>query len=245
MLKSWIRELPDELFPKAIQTKLANEYQGATSTPQAMRDALSQLPPYNYYLLFAITCHIAILLSKSDKNKMTYQNLCICFQPCIGIDGFCFYFLVCDWSSCWQGCWTEKEAYNQEESLRIDILDGVPPSSAGQSSFMSNDRDLFEFEHQPTIAVTSSGSRPHTGGGESSSAPSSATRERHRPAGIAAPDTISSASAAAQQGVNYRTSALRSRPGNRQGGHSPPPSLAPLPIFSPMRLSQYYDEHHN
>ncbi|OKL61770.1 hypothetical protein UA08_02462 [Talaromyces atroroseus] len=115
MFKAWLRELPDELLPKTTQQMIAEKCEGATTAPQLLKDELSKLPPYNYYLLFAITCHLNLLHSYVDQNKMNYQNLCICFQPCMKIDGFCFQFLVCDWKNCWQGCWTEKEWVQDEQ----------------------------------------------------------------------------------------------------------------------------------
>lgn len=121
LFKAWLRELPDELFPKATQDRIAQECEGATTAPQLLKDELSKLPPYNYYLLFAITCHLNLLHSYVDQNKMDYRNLCICFQPCMKIDAFCFQFLVCDWKNCWQGCWTEKE-YVQKE-MEMDELE--------------------------------------------------------------------------------------------------------------------------
>jgi hypothetical protein len=114
MFKSWLRELPDEILPKSVQNKIATQCAGATSAPQLLKDELSRLPPFHYYLLFAITCHLSLLHSYAEKNKMDYRNLCICFQPCLRIDPFCFQFLVMDWKNCWQGCWTEKE-YLEEE----------------------------------------------------------------------------------------------------------------------------------
>ncbi|KAL2857850.1 hypothetical protein BJY01DRAFT_116176 [Aspergillus pseudoustus] len=117
MFKAWLRELPDELFPKEIQAKIAQQCEGATTAPQMLKDELSKLPPYNYYLLFAITCHLNLLHSYVDQNKMDYRNLCICFQPCMKIDSFCFHFLVCDWKNCWQGCWTEKEYLQREREM--------------------------------------------------------------------------------------------------------------------------------
>jgi hypothetical protein len=100
-----------------------------------LKDELSKLPPFNYYLLFAITCHISLLHSCSEFNKMNYNNLCICFQPAIKIDAFCFQFLILDWRNCWQGCWTEKE-YLAEE---VKLLEGLErpqltPSRNGHSS---------------------------------------------------------------------------------------------------------------
>ncbi|KIW82902.1 hypothetical protein Z517_02145 [Fonsecaea pedrosoi CBS 271.37] len=132
MFKSWLRELPDEILPKSVQNKIATQCAGATSAPQLLKDELSRLPPFNYYLLFAITCHLSLLNSYAEKNKMDYRNLCICFQPCLKIDAFCFQFLVMDWKNCWQGCWTEKEyleeeyryeregSVNESEDLAID-----------------------------------------------------------------------------------------------------------------------------
>ncbi|KAL1958294.1 hypothetical protein VTO42DRAFT_4611 [Malbranchea cinnamomea] len=114
MFKAWLRELPDEIFPRETQAKIEEQCAGATTVPQMLKDELSKLPPFNYYLLFAITCHLSLLHSYVDKNKMDYRNLCICFQPCMKIDAFCFQFLVCDWKNCWQGCWTEKEYLEKE-----------------------------------------------------------------------------------------------------------------------------------
>jgi hypothetical protein len=147
MFKSWLRELPDEIFPKATQQKIAEQCAGATKTPQLLKDELSMLPPFNYYLLFAITCHLSLLHSFAEKNKMDYRNLCICFQPCLKIDGFCFQFLVQDWKNCWQGCWTEKEFL--EEEYRY-AREGSPVT---QDALLADDR-----------AISSSGSSQHAQG---------------------------------------------------------------------------------
>ncbi|PGG96521.1 hypothetical protein GX51_07793 [Blastomyces parvus] len=148
MFKAWLRELPDEIFPKATQAMIAEKCAGATTAPQLLKDELSKLPPFNYYLLFAITCHLSLLHSYVDKNKMDYRNLCICFQPCMKIDGFCFQFLVCDWKNCWQGCWTEKEylaielevekkarteAQQESTNAKETVVDDRAVSSSGSS----------------------------------------------------------------------------------------------------------------
>ncbi|KYK58211.1 RhoGAP domain containing protein [Drechmeria coniospora] len=117
MLKAWLRELPDELFPKEAQNRIARECEGATEVPQMLVDELSNLSPFNYYLLFAITCHLSLLLAHSDKNKMDFRNLCICFQPCMKIDAFSFKFLVCDWRNCWKGCKNEAKFIEEEYLL--------------------------------------------------------------------------------------------------------------------------------
>lgn len=127
MLKAWLRELPDELFPKEAQDRVSRECAGAETVPQLLIEELSNLSPFNYYLLFAITCHLSLLLAHSDKNKMDFRNLCICFQPCMKIDAFCFKFLVCDWRDCWKGCKTEAK-YIEEE---YQLFDQPPPPGLG------------------------------------------------------------------------------------------------------------------
>ena len=130
MFKAWLRQLPSEILPKDIQARVAEQCAGAREAPQVLKDELSLLPPWNYYLLFAITCHLSLLTAHAAKNKMTYNNLCICFQPALKIDAFCFQFLVQDWRNCWQGCWTEKEALEAE----YGVLNGDLPSSSGSGA---------------------------------------------------------------------------------------------------------------
>jgi hypothetical protein len=126
MLKAWLRELPDELFPKEAQDRISRECAGAEKVPELLIEELSNLPPFNYYLLFAITCHLSLLLAHSEKNKMDFRNLCICFQPCMKIDAFCFKFLVCDWRECWKGCKNEAKYIEEEYAL----FDQPPPKAA-------------------------------------------------------------------------------------------------------------------
>lgn len=130
LFKAWLRDLPTEILPKAVQEKVSKECAGATEVPQLFKDELSMLPPWNYYLLFATTCHLSLLHAYVEKNKMNYNNLCICFQPCLKIDAFSFHFLVCDWRNCWQGCWTERQ-YLEEE---YRVLDGHGDNNDGLDS---------------------------------------------------------------------------------------------------------------
>lgn len=129
MFKAWLRELPDEIFPRDIQARISDACSGAIETPQMLKDELSRLSPYNYYLLFAITCHLSMMYSYVDKNKMTYYNIFVCLSPCLKIDAFCLQFLVCDWKNCWQGCWTEKEALTIERAMDEGTI--PPPNSSG------------------------------------------------------------------------------------------------------------------
>jgi hypothetical protein len=136
MLKAWLRELPDEIFPKKAQDRISKQAGGSEAVPQILIDELSNLPPFNYYLLFAITCHLSLLLAHSDKNKMDYRNLCICFQPCMKIDAYCFKFLVCDWRDCWKGCKTESYYIDEEYKIfeAAERSDRPPNSAEGRSS---------------------------------------------------------------------------------------------------------------
>lgn len=137
MLKAWLRELPDELFPKESQDRIARECAGSEEVPQLLIDELSSLSPFNYYLLFAITCHLSLLLAHSDKNKMDFRNLCICFQPCMKIDAFCFKFLVCDWRNCWKGCKSEAKFIEEEYKL----FDQPPPRGLSEPAQLTGNAE--------------------------------------------------------------------------------------------------------
>lgn len=150
MLKAWFRELPDELLPKAAQDRIARECASSDKVPQLLIDELSNLSPFNYYLLFAITCHLSLLLAHSEKNKMDYRNLCICFQPCMKIDALCFRYLVCDWRECWKGCKTEAFYVEQEYMLFDQAQHSLRPLLASYSS-----TSHAEYEHNTSSSGSS------------------------------------------------------------------------------------------
>ncbi|KAH9994907.1 hypothetical protein F4779DRAFT_631728 [Xylariaceae sp. FL0662B] len=166
MLKAWLRELPDELFPKEAQERISRECAGAEEVPQMLIDELSNLSPFNYYLLFAITCHLSLLLAHSDKNKMDFRNLCICFQPCMKIDAFCFKFLVCDWRLCWQGCKNEAKYIEDEymvfkqpipRGLTMETFNGStdqsrPSSDSSRPSVSPNEPQNGKLRKKPVPA---------------------------------------------------------------------------------------------
>ena len=125
MLKAWFRELPTEVMPASRQKALGaqlekqnpNYRNQGQEAPQLLRDTLSELPPFNYYLLFAITCHLSLLLTNKDRNKMDLNNLAVCVGPCLNLERWLFNYLVGDWRHCWQGCFTEKEYLNVERMV--------------------------------------------------------------------------------------------------------------------------------
>lgn len=176
MLKAWLRELPDELLPRAAQDRIARECAGSEEVPQQLVDELSNLSPFNYYLLFAITCHLSLLLAHSEKNKMDFRNLCICFQPCMKMDAFCFKFLVCDWRDCWKGCKTEA-AYIEQEYM---LFDQMPPGSAGgQSSTAVESHDERNVSSSDS-SKPSSVSLEHQGRKHSHEKPRKASGEKNQ-----------------------------------------------------------------
>ncbi|KAF2861126.1 Rho GTPase activation protein [Piedraia hortae CBS 480.64] len=125
VLKKWLTDLPTEMMPLSLQQSLAAELEQENPdfknigqpAPQRLRDVLSELPPFNYYLLFAVTCHLSLLLSNQDKNKMDLHNLNICIGPCLKLERWLFNYLVGDWRHCWQGCFTEKQYLEAEKAL--------------------------------------------------------------------------------------------------------------------------------
>ncbi|CAG7554513.1 unnamed protein product [Fusarium equiseti] len=164
MLKAWLRELPDELFPKAAQDRISKECAGSEEVPELLVEELSNLSPFNYYLLFAITCHLSLLLAHSDKNKMDFRNLCICFQPCMKIDAFCFKFLVCDWRDCWRGCKNEAK-YIEEEYV---IFDQPPPRGLAEPAKPRPQEESEDDRQQLSSSGSSKKSDRHSPGNQNS-----------------------------------------------------------------------------
>ena len=175
MLKTWLRELPTEIFPQDLQRALGAELKADNEhfmavgqpAPQKLRDALSELPPFNYYLLFAITCHLSLLLSHQERNRMDLNNLSICIGPCLHLDRWLFNYLVGDWRNCWQGCWTEKEQLDEEKRV-TDPAYMPPPSSSGTGTYHSaSSRGLAEtmssldMEERAVSSGNESGSSGH------------------------------------------------------------------------------------
>lgn len=221
MLKAWLRELPTELLPKRIQEKVVKECYGSETVPQLLIDELSKLPPYNYYLLFAITCHLSLLLAHSDKNKMDFRNLCICFQPCMKIDAYCFKFLVCDWRECWKGCNQESKFIEEEYAL----LESDMPKS------VSEGQSLDERAIQERAVSSSGSSKQSNSGAEHQSHQQSQARLKKKPAQLSESNgnIISNAPAAAPTHHDVD----RDRP-ETAGGSKDLRPLSPIKPLSPI-----------
>lgn len=159
LFKEWIRELPEEIFPKESQARvvaqLPHELPDRGYVPEILRNELQHLPPFNYYLLFAITCHLSLLLSYETKNKMTLDNLYRCFNQSLKLDGRIFYTLVGDWRQCWAGCLTEDDFLKAE----YEYLQHPYPQ------FLAGQEEAAHADHGYDRALSSSGSSapPATG----------------------------------------------------------------------------------
>lgn len=260
MFKAWLRDLPTEILPKDVQAEVARKCAGATECPKLLKDELSQLPPWNYYLLFAITCHLSLLIAYSDKNKMNFHNLCVCFQPALRIDNFCFQFLVQDWRNCWQGCWTEKEALEDEYRIldgRLPLSgSGLPSSGSGGSGDESSpgstaiaderstgsssnhnasaeDRSMASSGSQQSV-VGSSGPKPSSAGRGQQIRPSPLTFTQSSDERDENLSTIySEADSSATTPLGFR---LRDYdpPSDHTSTHTPLPELAPVQPLSPI-----------
>lgn len=163
LFKEWIRELPEEIFPKTAQARVAASLpaDGKGAVPQALREELSNLPPFNYYLLFAITCHLSLLLSQEEKNKMTLSNLYRCFNQSLKLDGRVFYTLVGDWRSCWQGkCYAEENFLRAEyrflqTPFPNDHADQDAPTASSNSIHSGkSDSELVSVDVRPATSHT-------------------------------------------------------------------------------------------
>lgn len=151
LFKMWLRNLPEPILEEAIQIELITKYEDQKQAPEELKEVLSRLPPWNYYLLFAITCHLSLLNAYEEKNKMSLQNLYICVGPGLRMKQRCFTWLVGDWRSCWTGCNTEKEALEDEYRLFSgdDRKTSFSPTASdeGQDSSESLQKNQLQEPH--------------------------------------------------------------------------------------------------
>ncbi|KAK3939684.1 putative Rho-type GTPase-activating protein 2 [Diplogelasinospora grovesii] len=232
MLKAWLRELPDELFPKSAQERIARECTGAETVPQLLIEELSNLSPFNYYLLFAITCHLSLLLAHSDKNKMDFRNLCICFQPCMKIDAFCFKFLVCDWRDCWKGCKNEAKYIEEEYAL----FDQPPPRAISETRSRNGNGnsaspDIVEEIQQNEERNVSSSDGGSKNSNRSASEPRGEPKGRLRKKNTAPPENFTSVETSSTVSTTLTVNSDRDRTEPRGSGDL---RLSPIKPLSPL-----------
>jgi hypothetical protein len=86
VLKDFLRELPEPLFTNALYQMLLDALSvrlpgDPDSSAKLMLSILDCLPKPNQETLTLIMDHIKRIAMKADVNKMTSQNLAICFGP--------------------------------------------------------------------------------------------------------------------------------------------------------------------
>ncbi|XP_045134563.1 rho GTPase-activating protein 100F-like isoform X3 [Portunus trituberculatus] len=89
ILKDYLRELPEPLFTKclyqmlvdALTVMLPDDPQGNAKLMFSILDCLPKVNRVSQMTLFLLMDHLRLVASQSERNKMTTQNLAICFGP--------------------------------------------------------------------------------------------------------------------------------------------------------------------
>lgn len=92
LLQRYLKTLPEPIIPYAIYSDFVNNILGPTleatgedltNTISTTQQLITALPPLNRQLLLYILDILAILINKSEINKMTPERLTAAFQPAI------------------------------------------------------------------------------------------------------------------------------------------------------------------
>ncbi|XP_066939421.1 rho GTPase-activating protein 100F isoform X4 [Macrobrachium rosenbergii] len=89
ILKDYLRELPEPLFTKclyqmlvdALTVMLPDDPEGNAKLMFSILDCLPKVNRVSKMTLFLLMDHLRLVASQSERNKMTTQNLAICFGP--------------------------------------------------------------------------------------------------------------------------------------------------------------------
>jgi len=86
LLKEYLRELPEPLLTKCLYQMLVDALavclpDDPEGNAKLMFSILECLPKGNRTTLFLLMDHLCLVTAQSDRNKMTAQNLAICFGP--------------------------------------------------------------------------------------------------------------------------------------------------------------------
>ncbi|ORX95818.1 RhoGAP-domain-containing protein [Basidiobolus meristosporus CBS 931.73] len=84
LLKTYIRELPEPLFPFPFAERVEySKYPDAEDRLIILRQKLSALPDAHLYTLLNLARHLARVAQHSDANKMNISNVSLIFTPVI------------------------------------------------------------------------------------------------------------------------------------------------------------------
>ena len=117
LFKSWLRDLDGSIFPTQLQNQVVAEHPDSEEVPvDSLRQALFQLEPCNYYLVFASTRQLRQMWLASAYNKMTVSNLFLCTGSALGLHGDIFRWLVVGWDEVFAELKChEEDAYRDAE----------------------------------------------------------------------------------------------------------------------------------
>jgi len=79
-LKHFFQDLAEPLFPFPFYEQLAKAYDGQ-SRKEDLQKLLDAIPPCNRYILATLFDFLQEVIALSDVNKMTFQNVAVCFGP--------------------------------------------------------------------------------------------------------------------------------------------------------------------
>eukprot|EP00005_Dracoamoeba_jomungandri_P004317 CAMPEP_0174259032 /NCGR_PEP_ID=MMETSP0439-20130205/7915_1 /TAXON_ID=0 /ORGANISM="Stereomyxa ramosa, Strain Chinc5" /LENGTH=1146 /DNA_ID=CAMNT_0015342765 /DNA_START=73 /DNA_END=3510 /DNA_ORIENTATION=+ len=83
VLKLWVRELPEPIFPYAVYDKLlsTSEISSPSQRVTAVKQVLDELPPILIFSLQFLLCYLNKVSKHASQNKMNPHNLSIVFGP--------------------------------------------------------------------------------------------------------------------------------------------------------------------
>lgn len=167
LLKAWLRDLPEPIFPHHLQSQLVNVNMDSPHAPDELKQIIAKLAPWQYYLLFAITCHLSLIAGSAEKNKMRIDNLFTCIgSQALKIDAHVFNWLVGDWRNCWMGC-TDEKAYLEQEYAYLDekereaAEEQQPPHSSSSRGYPDSAYGSLGNQHVSSPLARPNAPRPH------------------------------------------------------------------------------------
>ncbi|XP_039296189.1 rho GTPase-activating protein 100F isoform X2 [Nilaparvata lugens] len=94
VLKDYLRELPEPLFTKCLYQMLVDALSvclpdDPEGNAKLMFSILDCLPRINRATLIYLMDHLALVVTQSEQNKMSPQNLAVCFGPILTLQSEC------------------------------------------------------------------------------------------------------------------------------------------------------------
>ncbi|XP_063873665.1 rho GTPase-activating protein 100F-like isoform X6 [Scylla paramamosain] len=153
ILKDYLRELPEPLFTKclyqmlvdALTVMLPDDPQGNAKLMFSILDCLPKVNRVSQMTLFLLMDHLRLVASQSERNKMTTQNLAICFGPVLML----------------QSESEDPMDFHQPISILKFLLDLWPSKSDSSGSGSSECSECAAFAPGPGEAEGRGSRQPH------------------------------------------------------------------------------------